>query len=161
MHRAIAAFMQNSYSALGDEHMMPRDGIICLSLSFEFIDHFLGDTDPDLFEIHPFSKAKLQRSSDILNGSDKNNHTSLKSASTHSMAPFRSVVASDAAQCHYRYPLLMVLWNVRSLFAYGLEDTWNYALKLMKCHNIGVLTETRSTVERIKVLRTHLPSSLM
>ena len=78
------------------------------------------------------------------------------------MAAPRSVVSGvDAARLRYLVPLLMVVWNVRSLFAHGIEDTWNYTMKLMKSHNVGIFTETRSTDERIQVLRTHLPSSML
>ena len=103
--------MPNCYPTLGGEHMISRDGIICLHLSFEFIECFLEDTDLDHLDIHPSSKVRLQEPGDacISNGNHKSDHTSLKSASTLSMAPSHSGVASDAAQCHYRYPLLMVL----------------------------------------------------
>jgi exonuclease III len=143
--------------------MLPGDGCICMHVTFEFTDYMLVDTYLDAFHIDCRSKVRDTSITIMENMKLMEDHTfSPKSAHQTAMAATDSVVSgTDAACSRYLFPLLMVIWNVRSLFANGVEDTWKYTLKLMKSHNVGIFTETRSTDERIQVLRTHLPSSLL
>jgi hypothetical protein len=153
-------------SSENDEHMM--QGIICLNISFAFYGLLLDGTDLNNTDIIPSSRIKfnlhIKCPPNICNGS------TISSSSSHggtvSDSPCADAVTagehsrSAGAHSRYLFPLSFFVWNVRSLFANGHEDTWLYVVKLMEGHNIGILTETRSNAERIEVLRTHLPTSL-
>jgi hypothetical protein len=148
------------------EHMMQGWGIICLNISFPFYALLLDGTDLNNTDIIPSSRMNLN----IHTKPPPNNGSALSSSSSHggtmSDTPGADAV-SAAAHSHsagvlsrYLFPLSFFVWNVRSLFDNGFEDTWLFVMKLMEGHNIGILTETRSNSERIEVLRTQLPSSL-
>jgi hypothetical protein len=151
----------NHSSVENDEHMMQGWGSICLNISFPFYVLLLDGTDLNNTDIIPSSRMNpnihTKRPLSTCNGSVSSFSSS--HGGTMSDSPGADAV-SAGVHSRYLFPLLLFVWNVRSLFANGFEDTWKFVLKLMKSHNIGILVETRSNAERIQVLRTHLPSSL-
>jgi len=165
MSRAIDVFSFNDYPTEDDGYMMLGSSIICLHLSFEFID-FLGDTDRPPFEIERRSRISgvpQDTCNGNCNGKGINSLGAACNGNGVESFPIDRAppLTTDNTGMRYLFPLLLFIWNVRSLFANGLDDTWRYVMKLIDKYDVGILAETRSTTARHKVLLTHLPSSLL
>jgi hypothetical protein len=115
---------QSYFCGEDDEHMMQGWGIICLTISFPFYIFLLDGTDLNNFDIIPFSKVNLNNYAKPPLCPCNGNRLSYSPSHGGAMGDLRGTDAIAAgALSRFLFPLSFFVWNARSLFAYGLEDT--------------------------------------